>query len=48
MYQTASRLSMMIYVGSPVVKSLPWNAQGMGSIPGQEAKILHASGQLSP
>ena len=27
----------------PAVKTLPYNARGMGSIPGQEAKIPHAS-----
>ena len=47
-YVSDSHLSMMIYFGSPVVKSLPWNAQDVGSIPGREVKILHASGQLSP
>ena len=26
----------------PAVKTLPYNARGMGSIPGQEAKIPHA------
>ena len=47
-YVSDSHLSMMIYFGSPVVKSLPWNAQDVGWIPGREVKILHASGQLSP
>ena len=28
--------------GGPVVKTLPYNAGGMGLIPGQEAKIPHA------
>ena len=31
------------FPGSPVVKSLPSNAGGAGSISGQEAKIPHAS-----
>ena len=34
--------------GSPVVKSLLWNARDTGLIPDWEAKILHALGQLSP
>ena len=29
--------------GGPVVKTLPSNAGGVGSVPGQGAKILHAS-----
>ena len=32
----------------PVDKNPPANAGDMGLIPGQEAKVLHASGQLSP
>ena len=35
------------FPGGPVVKNLPCNAEYMGSIPGQETKISHASGQLS-
>ena len=31
------------FPGSPVVKTSPPNAGGGGSIPGQGAKILHAS-----
>ena len=31
-----------------MVKNLPYNAGGMGSIPGQGTKIPHAAGQLSP
>ena len=31
------------FPGDPVVKTLPSNAEGTGSIPGWEAKILHAS-----
>ena len=31
------------FPGSPVVKTLPSNARGVGSIPGQGAKIPHAS-----
>ena len=31
------------FPGSPVVKTSPSNAGGAGSIPGQEAKIPHAS-----
>ena len=36
------------FPGGPVVKNLPSNAGDTGLIPGQEAKVLHASGQLSP
>ena len=32
------------FPGSPVVKTLPANAGGMGSIPGWGAKIPHALG----
>ena len=31
------------FPGGPVVKTSPSNAEGMGSIPGQGAKIPHAS-----
>ena len=31
------------FPGGPVVKTLPSSAGGAGSIPGQEAKIPHAS-----
>ena len=31
------------FPGGPVVKTLPSNAGGVGSVPGQGAKILHAS-----
>ena len=31
------------FPGRPVIKTLPSNAGGVGSIPGQEAKIPHAS-----
>ena len=31
------------FPGGPVVKTLPSNARGVGSIPGWEAKIPHAS-----
>ena len=31
------------FPGSPVVKTLPFNAEGVGLIPGQGAKIPHAS-----
>jgi len=31
------------FPGGPVVKTLPSNAGGVGVIPGQEAKIPHAS-----
>ena len=33
--------------GGPVVENLPYNAGDAGSIPGQGAKIPHATGQLS-
>ena len=32
------------FPGSPVVKTSPSNAEGVGSIPDQGAKIPHASG----
>ena len=32
------------FTGGPVVKTLPSNAGGTGSIPGQDAKLLHATG----
>ena len=35
---------MANFPGSPVVKISPFNAGSVGSIPGQEVKILHASG----
>ena len=35
------------FPGSPVVKNLPCNAGDVGSIPGQETKIRHASEKLS-
>ena len=31
------------FFGGPVVKTLPSNAGGMGSIPGLEARITHGS-----
>ena len=31
------------FPGSPVVKTLPYNAEGVGSMPGQGVKIPHAS-----
>ena len=31
--------------GGPVVKTLPFKAEGVGSIPGQGTKIPHAQGQ---
>ena len=31
--------------GDPVVKTLPFKAEGVGSIPGQGTKIPHAQGQ---
>ena len=36
------------FPGSPVVKTLPSNAGGVGSIPGQGAKITHASQPEKP
>ena len=30
------------FPGDPMVKTSPFNAGGMGSMPGQEAKIPHA------
>ena len=36
------------FPGGPVVKNLLYNAEDMGLIPGLGAKILCATGQLSP
>ncbi|XP_066869657.1 protein FAM210B, mitochondrial isoform X2 [Kogia breviceps] len=36
------------FPGDPVVKNSPYSAGDAGSIPGQETKIPHAKGQLSP
>ena len=36
------------FPGVPVVKNSPSNAEDLGSIPGQGARIPHATGQLSP
>ena len=36
------------FPSGPVVKNLPFNAGGMGSIPGWGMKIQHAARQLSP
>ena len=38
---------MMGTSGGPVVKSLPWKAGDLGSIPGWGTKIPHAAGQLN-
>ena len=35
------------FPGGPVVKNLPANAVGSGSIPGGGSKIPHAMGQLN-
>ena len=35
------------FLGGPVIKDLPSNAEDMGSIPGQGIKISHDTGQLS-
>ena len=34
---------MRDFPGNPVVKTLPFNAGGMGLIPGQETRFPHAS-----
>ena len=36
------------FPGGPVVKNLLCNAGDLGLIPGQETKIPHAVGQLTP
>ena len=36
------------FPGGPVVKTTPSNVGDAGSIPGQETKIPHVAGQLSP
>ena len=43
-WKTDLRTSKWDFPGGPVVKTLPSNAGGVGSIPGWEAKIPHASG----
>ena len=37
------KISLQDFPSSPVVKTLPSSAGGLGSIPGQKAKIPHAS-----
>ena len=37
------RMQVVEFLGYPVVGTLPSNSVGAGSIPGQEAKIPHAS-----
>ena len=37
------KISLQDFPGNPVVKNLPSNAGGLGSIPGQKVKIPHAS-----
>ena len=43
-YNISSNLKMhhWEFYGGPVVKTLPYNGEGAGSIPGQAAKIPHA------
>ena len=43
-YNISSNLKMhhWEFCGGPVVKTLPYNGEGAGSIPGQAAKIPHA------
>ena len=36
------------FPGGPVVKTLPSNTMGVGSIPGQGTKILHVSWPKKP
>ena len=38
------RMQVVEFLGHPAVGTLPSNSGGAGSIPGQEAKIPHASG----
>ena len=44
---TKAVFSFKNIAGVPVVKNLPSNAGDKGSIPGQGAKIPHASGKVS-
>ena len=37
------KISLQDFPSNPVVKTLPSNAGGLGSIPGQKVKIPHAS-----
>ena len=41
------KLGSWDFPGGPVVKTLPYNAGHVGSIPGHRTKISHAAGQLS-
>ena len=41
-------LNLGNFPGGPVVKTSPSNASGVGLIPGQGAKILHASQPKNP
>ena len=45
---TSKRIKYQDFPGGPVIKNPPSNAGDVGSIPGQEAKIPHATGQISP
>ena len=36
------------FLGGPVVKNLPCNAEGTGLIPGHGTKIPHAAEQVGP
>ena len=42
MEMSSKKLKSRDFPGSPVVKTLPSNAEGAGSIPGRGAKIPHA------
>ena len=42
-YVSESKKALRDFPGGPVVKTSPSNTGGAGSVPGQGAKILHAS-----
>ena len=47
LYKIVKKAKFRDFPGGPVVKTSPSNAGGVGSIPGQGAKIPHASGLKS-
>ena len=46
--QSRTRLSNFAFTGGLVIKNPPSSAEDVGSIFGQETKILHATGPLTP
>ena len=49
LWSAGIKLSQMRdFPGGPMIQNPPSNAGNVGSIPGQETKMPHAEGQLSP